>query len=989
MCIGNERQALLGFKAHLLDPFDLLSTWSGVRCDDQTGHVTTLDLCDRSNYPYKFYDKTGGVGGEISLSLLNLTYLNHLDLHDCSFHGTIPPFIGSMTHLTYLDLSNNKFTDHFIPRWIGSLTGLTSLNLRGNQFVGTIPEFIGNMTQLISLDLSYNQFTGTFPKSICSLAGLTSLYLEGNQFVGTIPMYIGSLTNLTDLKLGHNNFSGTIPEFIGSLTNLEGLDLGSNNFCGTIPRSIGSLTKLQGLTISDNPLYGTIPPEFGNLTNLYSLLLDDLGSCTVENLDWLSSLSSLSYLDMSGTSLAKVNVILGLQNLQELYLGRCDLSKGMHPYSSVVNSSSSIVTLDLHNNNLNSSSYRWLCPLLGNSLKTLDVSGNSFDGKLSDFLNNLSRCTSLDSLYLLDASNNQLTGSSFGKIQNFSSLNTLNLNSNQLYGTMSDTLWQLPSLAELHLSSNFFRGVIPGNIGKSNLWDLDLSRNSFEGVFLNDDVSNLSMTIQFIDFSSNKLGPRFPKSMQKMKNLIHLDLSNNSISDTIPIEYWNQWRPSQLRYLDLSFNNIIGKLPESFSSPDLEKVDLSSNSFYGPIPTFPARISFLDLSRNSFIGKLPDSLKNLTYLEVLNLGHNTLSGYIPPYVGCLGQLETLCLYNNSFSGELPLSMKNCTKLSLLDLGANNLYGNIPVWIGKNFSRLYVLSLKSNNFSGAIPSQICQLASLQILDLSFNNLHGAIPSCVHNLTSMVQKGLFTEHNIHHYISYITLGHTSFYFNKSYIDHLLIEWQGKENEFGRNLRLVKTIDLSTNNLTGHIPYEITNLHGLVLLNLSHNALLGEIPKDIGQMKELQILDLSKNSFSGGLPSSMSKMNFLNYLDVSHNNLSGRIPSGAQLETSEPSRYIGNAGLCGPPLTKYCPGDKELEVTPVVGEGKSDGEAIDELKRWFYIGGTAGYVTGFWIVVGALFFNRRARHAFFQCHDSLKDWVYVKVMVFMAKWRSVARA
>ncbi|PWA72018.1 glucan synthase-like 7 [Artemisia annua] len=60
------------------------------------------------------------------------------------------------------------------------------------------------------------------------------------------------------------------------------------------------------------------------------------------------------------------------------------------------------------------------------------------------------------------------------------------------------------------------------------------------------------------------------------------------------------------------------------------------------------------------------------------------------------------------------------------------------------------------------------------------------------------------------------------------------------------------------------------------------------------------------------------------------------------------MARKGLCGPPLTKYCPGDKVLEVTPVVGERKSDGEAIDELPRLFYIGGAAGFATGFGIVV-----------------------------------------
>lgn len=150
----------------------------------------------------------------------------------------------------------------------------------------------------------------------------------------------------------------------------------------------------------------------------------------------------------------------------------------------------------------------------------------------------------------------------------------------------------------------------------------------------------------------------------------------------------------------------------------------------------------------------------------------------------------------------------------------------------------------------------------------------------------------------------------------------------------------------------------------------------------MKELQTLDLSKNNLSGGLPSSMSQLNFLNFLDVSNNNLSGRIPSGTQLQTFEPVRYIGNAGLCGSPLPKKCPGDEPYPI------GKSEGEE-EGIDRWFYIGGASGFATRFWIVCSALLLNHRGRHAFFQFHDSLKDWAYVKVVLFIAKWRRVAHA
>ncbi|GJW88437.1 leucine-rich repeat-containing protein [Tanacetum coccineum] len=867
-CIDKERQALLDFKAPIHDPRNMLSTWRheeeddccqwlGVTCNNQTGHVTELDL---SQY---------GFGGEISLSLLNLTYLNYLDLFSNSFHGTISMFICS----------------------IGSLTSLTCIDLSENKFSGVIPESIG------------------------------------------------SLTSLTYLDLSENNFSGTIPREFGNLTNLEYL---YNNFSGTIPMSIGSLTKLTSLSLSNNKFQRQI----GNLTNLQYLHFKFPRKCVyrVENLDWLSSLSSLEELKMDGTSLAKannwVNVIIGLQNLSTLSLVGCDLSHVMHPYSSSVNSSSSINYLYLQKNNLNSPMYSWLCPLFGKNLGYLVISGNTFDGNLSDFLNTLS--TSATTLEILDASSNQFTGSLSDEIQNFSFLKTLNLSLNQLNGTISDKLWQLPNLQTLYLSSSSLTGAISEN------------------------MLNLSQSIQFIDFSSNKLGPRFPKWIQTLKNLIYLDLSNNSISDTVSTEYWNRWKSSQLSYLDLSFNNISGKLPKSLSNHDLYFIDLSFNCFYGPIPAFPAGISFLDLSRNKFhgglsflcqlyenlefldisrntiTGQLPDCFRNLTYLKVLNLGHNILSGRIPPSIGYLGQLETLCLYNNSFSGELPLNLKNCTKLSLLDLGANILYGNIPVWIGKNMSRLYALSLKSNNLFGTIPSQICQLESLHILDLSFNNLHGTIPPSVNNLTSMVQKGTFLEQNKHHYHSIIN---SLDLVDNSYIDHMLIEWQGKVNEFSSILGLLKAIDLSSNNLTGQIPNEVTNLHGLLVLDLSNNSLVGGIPRNIGHMTELLTLNLSRNMFSGEMPSSMCDMYSLNDLDVSFNNLSGRVPTSTQLQSFEPTRFIGNAGLCGLPTTKKCPGDEYLGVPNVV-KSESDGYSTDETQRWFYVGGATGFATGFCI-------------------------------------------
>ncbi|XP_076960100.1 receptor-like protein EIX2 [Bidens hawaiensis] len=150
----------------------------------------------------------------------------------------------------------------------------------------------------------------------------------------------------------------------------------------------------------------------------------------------------------------------------------------------------------------------------------------------------------------------------------------------------------------------------------------------------------------------------------------------------------------------------------------------------------------------------------------------------------------------------------------------------------------------------------------------------------------------------------------------------------------------------------------------------------------MRNLLALDLSRNNLLGEIPSSMSEMNLLEFLDVSFNNLSGRIPSSTQLQSFEPSRYTGNDRLCGLPLTKYCLGDEGSEVPQMVVERKYDGKEFNELWRWFYIGGAAGFPIGFWVVCSTLLLYRRARYVFFHFLDSLQNMVYVKVVVFIGK-------
>ncbi|XP_031112254.1 receptor-like protein EIX2 [Ipomoea triloba] len=157
----------------------------------------------------------------------------------------------------------------------------------------------------------------------------------------------------------------------------------------------------------------------------------------------------------------------------------------------------------------------------------------------------------------------------------------------------------------------------------------------------------------------------------------------------------------------------------------------------------------------------------------------------------------------------------------------------------------------------------------------------------------------------------------------------------------------MDLSSNNFSGEISIELTNLVGLRSLNLSRNNLTGKIPKEMGNMKVLESLDLSKNKFSGQIPSSFSNLFTLSVLNLSYNNLSGKIPSSTQLQGFNASCYIGN-NLCGLPLSQACRVIDDGEIPKNENNEGDDDSEVD----WFYVSMAIGFGVGFWVTCGSLF-------------------------------------
>ncbi|KAJ0756184.1 putative leucine-rich repeat domain superfamily [Helianthus annuus] len=419
---------------------------------------------------------------------------------------------------------------------------------------------------------------------------------------------------------------------------------------------------------------------------------------------------------------------------------------------------------------------------------------------------------------------------------------------------------------------------------------------------------------------------------------------------------------SKLWSLNMSNNHIRGPLTFSGILATIEVIDISSNGFWGSLrPLLCSSVVtstyFLNLENNHLSGDIPECWEKWPRLETLNLGNNSLSGEIPRTLGSL-PLQYLNMHGNKISGILHSSLMNLSKLDVLELGRNELTGSIPTWIGTKFTLLRILNLRSNRFDGNIPHELCHSIHIQILDLAHNNLSGNIPRCFNNFS--ILSGVETNSaNDFAYISTLT--------EVSIVGDTLV-MKGREDTYGSILPLVMLIDLSNNNLTGHIPSELMSLLELKSLNLSRNHLSGSIPEKIGNMKELMSLDLSVNRLSGELPMSLSKLNFLSSFNVSLNSLKGRIPTSTQLQSFGESSFFGN-NLCGAPLTETNGCEPVEAATHSIGEKKEDNGA-----DWgLIISIVVGFVSGFWMIMGPLMVRRSWRIAYFGFLSKLRYMVY----------------
>ncbi|XP_059635204.1 cuscuta receptor 1-like isoform X2 [Cornus florida] len=524
----------------------------------------------------------------------------------------------------------------------------------------------------------------------------------------------------------------------------------------------------------------------------------------------------------------------------------------------------------------------------------------------------------------LDLDFSSIKGNFLQDVGVMTSLRFLSLRSSGLGGNLPTQGWcNLKNLHVLDLSENELVGILPSCLGNlTSLRQLDLSLNHFNGNIAHTPLTSL-MALEYISLSYNQFTVQFSFASFFNHSKLKVILSDSNI---LSVENkFQSWIPrfqleafscsnctinrlprflyhqTGLRVVDLSYNQLVGKLPiwllenntrlEGFilqnnyftgplelvcsPQPQVSSVNLANNRLSGELPTnlnviFP-NLLYLNLSGNMFQGNIPSSLGDLSPLLNLDLSKNNLSGKIPEHLAMgisslsflrlsnnrlygqifpksfnLTKLTWLYLDNNQFDGKIPDSLSN-TNLWAMDISNNNLSGMLPQWMG-NMLDLKEFDVSGNQLEGPIPIEFCELNKLEFLDLSDNNLSGSVPSC---------------------------------FSPSSIRYAHLNKNGLSGPWTR------AFDRSTS---------------LVTLDLGDNSLTDSIPGWIGTLSALSILILKANHFKGVVPLQLCHLNQISLIDLSHNNLSGPIPhclinitfKASESKSFSGTDYVGNLDL-----------------------------------------------------------------------------------------------
>ncbi|PPS03464.1 hypothetical protein GOBAR_AA17216 [Gossypium barbadense] len=354
--------------------------------------------------------------------------------------------------------------------------------------------------------------------------------------------------------------------------------------------------------------------------------------------------------------------------------------------------------------------------------------------------------------------------------------------------------------------------------------------------------------LEHLDLSGNNFQySPIPQIFGSMKQLRYLNISNSRFNDqgspwalTVHNVQWIS-NLSSLQHLGMA--GIC--LANAFSGIEKGLLLMFGNMCY---------LRSLDISYNQLPGEQIGKYRNLSGcfghdLEALNLDYARISGYVPNWLGMLGNLKHVHLSHNQLNGTVPESLGQLSNLETLDLSYDSLEAAICEVHFASLSKLKTLSIGSTGLTIKIKSDWIPPFQLEYIEME---------SC--KFGTQIPQWLQTQSKA-----------TTLLLSNASIWGTLPKWMKDMN--------LNELDLSHNQIKVTLPRFPSNLK---LIDLSGNSISGVPPgKDgcsshaMGHLCWLTWLDLSNNKLSGQLSLALKNCTSLRFLDVGENALSGNVP------------------------------------------------------------------------------------------------------------------
>ena len=507
---------------------------------------------------------------------------------------------------------------------------------------------------------------------------------------------------------------------------VDSLILPSNNVMGQLPYQLSYLTELKKLDLSYNMLEDTVPSELIDLTGLQELYLNNNALSQFSDLSSIAGLQTVA-LDTNYFDFGDLEYLVGIDNYS--YSGQ--LLPEISGIDSVVRVGANMALTESIGGINNT--YQWYLngePITSQDLTSLSI--NSFTASDTGYYQLLIQNTLVENL--------ELAASTY-------------------YLYLND--FDQDSLALVSLYNN----TIGGNWINNDGW-LSGSLNSWLGVTLHNG------RVTEINLPENNLAGIIPQDLIYADSLLDLDLSSNSIADTLPSSLTTLSFISSINVAE----NDLTSIPSFSSTATLQTLNVSANKLqFGDLENNLGIGTFSYASQDSissYRDTLIDRDANISFGFDVSGANNLYQWYKDDEVIANASGDDLSITAAQFANEgvyrLEISNSLLPDLTLtsgvLELKITSLLRDssalraiytkmngdnwspdlnwldepITAWDSIEIAneRVIALTLQSANLTGTLPREIRDITSLETIDLSDNNI-AVIP----NMTQMPELTTF--------------------------------------------------------------------------------------------------------------------------------------------------------------------------------------------------------------------------------------------------------